>query len=216
VRRHRAAVIVASALTAALVVAVATGFVAVRRQARIAEAERDRARLAARKAEETNAFVVGMLKSADPRVAGRDVTVASVLDAASGRVEEELAGQPDVKAEVLTTLGTTYQGLGLYEPAKERLRAALDASRGAVGPEHIEVALALGRLAGAFEDEGDLRQAERLGREALARCTRSPTCCGPRATTRERRASGVTSSRSAVACFRTRTRWSPAPCRSWA
>ena len=166
--RHRAAVIVASALTAALVVAVATGFVAVRRQARVAEAERDRARLAARKAEQTNAFVVGMLGSADPRNAGRDVTVASVLDAASARVESELAGQPDVKAEVLTTLGTTYQGLGLYAPAKERLGAALEASRAAVGPEHVEVALALDRLAVAFEDEGDLREAERLGRESLA------------------------------------------------
>jgi tetratricopeptide (TPR) repeat protein len=168
VRRHRAAVVVASALTAALVVAVAAGFLAVRRQARIAEAERDRARLEARKAEQTNAFVVGMLGSADPRVAGRDVTVASVLDAASARVEEELAGQPDVKSEVLTTLGTTYQGLGLYEPAKERLQAALDAARTAVGPEHVEVALALDRLAGAHEDEGDLREAEKLGREALA------------------------------------------------
>jgi len=168
VARHRAAVIVASVLTAALVVAVVTGFVAVRRQARVAEAERDRARLAARKAEQTNAFVVGMLGSADPRVTGRDVTVASVLDAASARVESELAGQPDVKAEVLTTLGTTYQGLGLYAPAKERLQAAFDASRAAVGPEHVEVALALDRLAGAHEDEGDLREAEKLGREALA------------------------------------------------
>ena len=168
VRRHRAAVIVASALTAALVVAVATGFVAVRRQARLAEAERDRARLAARKAEQTNAFVVGMLGSADPRVTGRDVTVASVLDAASGKVEDELAGQPDVKAAVLSTLGTTYQGLGLYEPAKERLRAALEASRTAFGPEHVEVARALDRLAGAFEDEGDLQEAERLDRDSLA------------------------------------------------
>jgi tetratricopeptide (TPR) repeat protein len=168
VSRHRAAVIVASALTAALVVAVATGFVAVRRQARVAEAERDRARLAARKAEQTNAFVVGMLGSADPRVTGRDVTVASVLDAASARVESELADQAVVKAEVLATLGTTYQGLGLFEPAKERLRAALDASRAAFGEEHVEVARAIDRLAGAFEDEGDLREAERLDRESLA------------------------------------------------
>jgi serine/threonine protein kinase/Tfp pilus assembly protein PilF len=167
VRRHRAAVVVASALSAALVLAVAVGFVAVRRQARLAEAERDRARLAARKAEQTNAFVVGMLGSADPRVTGRDVTVASVLDAASARVESELAGQPDVKADVLTTLGTTYQGLGLYEPAKERFRAALDASQVAFGKENVEVALALDRLAVAFEDEGNPREAERLGREAL-------------------------------------------------
>ena len=119
VRRHRAAVLVASFLSAALVLAVAVGFVAVRRQARVAEAERDRARLAARKAEQTNAFVVGMLGAADPRVSGRDVTVASVLDAASLRVESELAGQPDVKASVLATLGTTYQGLGLVRTRAE-------------------------------------------------------------------------------------------------
>jgi tetratricopeptide (TPR) repeat protein len=168
VKRHRAAVLVASALTAALVMAVAVSFVAVRRQARLAEAERDRARVAAQKAEQTNAFVVGMLGSADPRVAGRDVTVASVLDAASTRVESELAGQPDVKAAVLTALGTTYQGLGLYAPAKERLRAALDASRATLGAKHAEVARALDRLAGAFEDEGDLQEAERLDRESLA------------------------------------------------
>ncbi|HSD28877.1 MAG TPA: serine/threonine-protein kinase, partial [Vicinamibacteria bacterium] len=168
VTRHRAALAVASVLTAALVVAVTVGFLAVRRQARVAEAERDRARLAARKAEQTNAFVVGMLGSADPRVAGRDVTVASVLDAASERVESELTGQPDVKADVLQTLGTTYQGLGLYGPAKERLRAALDASRAAFGEESLEVARAIDRLAGAFEDEGDLQEAERLDRDSLA------------------------------------------------
>jgi serine/threonine protein kinase len=168
VERHRAALLVAAVLTAALIAAVAGGFVAVRRQARVAEAERDRARAAARRAEQVNAFVVGMLGSADPRVAGRDVTVLSVLDAASARVERELAGQPDVKAQVLTTLGTTYQGLGLYAPARERLRGALAASRAAFGEEHVEVARALDRLAGALEDEGDLQEAERLGRAALA------------------------------------------------
>ncbi len=167
VKRHRAAVLVASALSAALVLAVAVGFVAVRRQARVAEAERDRARLAARKAEQTNAFVIGMLGAADPRVSGRDVTVASVLDAASLRVESELAGQPDVKASVLATLGTTYQGLGLYAPARKRLQAALDASIAAHGREHVEVARALVRLAVAAEEEGDYAEAERLDRQAL-------------------------------------------------
>ncbi len=168
VKRHRAAVLVASALSAALVLAVAIGFVAVRRQARVAEAERDRARLAAERAERTNAFVVSMLGSADPRVTGSDVTVASVLDAASARVEQELGGQPDVKAAVLTTLGTTYQGLGMYAPARKHLEAALDASIAAHGLEHVKVALALDRLAGAFEEEGDYPEAERLCRRALA------------------------------------------------
>ncbi len=38
-----------------------------------------------------------------------------------------------MKASVLATLGTTYQGLGLYAPARERLQAALDASVAAHG-----------------------------------------------------------------------------------
>jgi serine/threonine protein kinase len=180
VARHRAALAVAAVLTAALVVAVATGFVAVRRQARLAEAERDRARLAARKAEQTTAFVVGMLGAADPRVSGRDVTVASVLDAASARAEEELAGEPDVRADVLQTLGTTYQGLGLFEPAKERLRAALDAARAVYGAESVEVALALDRLALLSEDEGNLQEAERLDRDALSLLQRLGEGEGPR------------------------------------
>lgn len=161
VHRHRAEVLVAAVLTAVLAVSVVVGFMAVRRQARVAEAERDRA-------QQIDAFLVGMLGSADPRVLGRDVTVASLLDDASARVDSELGEQPDVKAAVLTTLGTTYQGLGLLAQAKDSLSAAVEAARAAYGPQHIEVARALDRLAGAFEDEGDHREAERLDRQALA------------------------------------------------
>jgi serine/threonine protein kinase/tetratricopeptide (TPR) repeat protein len=168
VHRHRAEVIVAAVLSTVLTVAVAVGFVAVRRQARLAEAERDRAQIAAKRAEQIDAFLVAMLGSADPRVLGRDVTVASVLDAASARVDSELGDQPDVKAAVLATLGTTYQGLGLLAQARERLAAALEAARTAYGPEHIEVARALNLQAGAAEDEGNYPEAERLGRQALA------------------------------------------------
>ncbi len=167
VSRHRAEVVVASVLSLVLVVAVAIGFIAVRRQARVAEAERDRAQLAAQRAEQIDAFLVGMLGSADPRVLGRDVTVASVLDAASARVDTELADQPDIKAAVLATLGTTYQGLGLLSQAKACLLAALEAARVAYGPEDVEVARALNRLAGAVEDEGDYAEAQRLNGQAL-------------------------------------------------
>jgi serine/threonine protein kinase len=168
VARHRAALAVAGVLSAALLAAVAAGFVGVKRQAAVAEAERDRARLAARRAEQTNAFLVGMLRSADPHVAGRDVTVVSVLDAASGRVDAELAGQPDARAEVLATLAATYRGLGLNGPAGERLRAALDAARAAHGEDHLQVALALDGLALLKAEDGDFEEAERLDRKALA------------------------------------------------
>jgi serine/threonine-protein kinase len=168
VRRHRAAVTVAAALTAAIFASVAGGFLAVRHQARVAEAERDRARAAAEKAERINAFVRQMLGSADPRQAGRNVTVASVLDAASARVVPELAGQPDVKAAVLSTLGTTYEGLGLFEPAEKLLKGALESRIAVLGPQHVEVARSLNALAAVAEDRGDLKEAERLDRQALA------------------------------------------------
>jgi tetratricopeptide (TPR) repeat protein len=168
VARHRTEVVLAATLSAILVVAVVTGFVAVRRQARVAEAQRDRAQAAAQRAEQIDAFLVDMLGSADPRVLGRDVTVASVLDAASGRVDRELAGQPDVRAAVHATLGTTYQGLGLISQATDHLAAALDATRHAYGPENLDVARAMTRLAGAIEEKGEYEEAARLNREALA------------------------------------------------
>jgi non-specific serine/threonine protein kinase/serine/threonine-protein kinase len=164
IRRHRVGVGVATTLAVLLVAFSVTTAIQARRIAR----ERDKARLATQKAEQINAFVVGMLGSADPRTSGREVTVASVLDAASARVESELAGQPEVKAAVLTTLGTTYEGLGLYAPARQTLQAALEASIAAYGQQHIEVARALDRLAGAAASEGNLQEAERRGREALA------------------------------------------------
>jgi non-specific serine/threonine protein kinase/serine/threonine-protein kinase len=164
VRRHRLGV--AAAVTLVLLLAAFAAVMA--GQARRIARERDKARLATQKAEQINAFVVEMLGSADPRASGRDVTVASVLDAASSRVEKELAGQPEVKAAVLATLGTTYEGLGLYAPARQALQASLDASIAAHGLEHVEVALALDRLGGVAESEGNLREAERLGRESLA------------------------------------------------
>jgi non-specific serine/threonine protein kinase/serine/threonine-protein kinase len=175
VRRHWAGVAAAAAFVVLLTASAAAMYAQAQRTAR----ERDRAQLAMRRAERINAFVVGMLGSADPRVSGRDVTVASVLDAAFGRVEGELAGQPEVRAGVLATLGTTYEGLGLYAPARQCLRAALDAAIAAHGPEHLEVVRALDRLAAVAESGGDLREAERLGREALAMLGRLGETAGP-------------------------------------
>ena len=126
VRQHRAAVTVAAVLGLALAAAVAGGFLAVRRQARIAEAERDRARAAAAEAEQVNAFLKEMLGSADPRTSGKEVTLASVLDRAAERLEEQLGNQPEIKSSLQLTLGQTYQGLGLLDPAERLVRAALE------------------------------------------------------------------------------------------
>jgi tetratricopeptide (TPR) repeat protein len=167
-RRHRAAVTVAAVLTAALLAALVYGVAGIRRQARMAAEERDKARLEAAKAEQINLFVQTMLASSDPRVQGRTVTVAQALDEAAKRVEVELADQPEVQAAVRTTIGTTYQGLGLLVPAEVQLRAALESRKRVLGPDHRDVGASLYNLAFVVSEKGENDDAGKLYREALA------------------------------------------------
>jgi tetratricopeptide (TPR) repeat protein len=167
-RQHRAAVTVAAVGALALAAAIAVGFIAVNRQARIAKAERDRARLEAAKATQANAFLREMLASADPRTEGRQVTVASLLDRAATRLEQELASQPEVKASLHLTLGQTYEGLGLLDAAERHVRAALAQRRALLGPDHADVARAQEAVALVLHEKGDLAAAETLYRESLA------------------------------------------------
>jgi tetratricopeptide (TPR) repeat protein len=167
VRQHRAVVTVAAVLSLALAVAVAGGFLAVSRQARIAEAERDRARVAADEAERVSAFLRDMLGSADPRAEGREVTVVSVLDRAAERLDE-LDEQPEQRAALRLTLGQTYTGLGLLAPAERLVRAALEERERLFGARSPEAARAREALAGVLLERGDLAAAEALYREALS------------------------------------------------
>ena len=114
ISRHKAG----AAAVVLVLISLIAGIIATTWQARIARQERDRARLEARKAEQINTFVQSMLSSADPEASGKDVTVAEILQEASRRVDSELKGQPEIAAEVKTTLAQTYMGLGLYEAAE--------------------------------------------------------------------------------------------------
>jgi len=165
-RQHRAAVAVAAVASLALATAVAVGFAAVRRQARIAEAERDHARLEAGKAEQANAFLREMLGSADPRAEGRAVTVASLLDRAAERLDG-VDQDPEVRASLRLTLGQTYQGLGLLDESERLLRRALEERRTLHGPGSAEAARATDALGSLLADRGELAAAEKAFREAI-------------------------------------------------
>src|SRR5206468_2607829 len=108
-----------------------------------------RATKEAAKADAVNAFLQDMLSSVDPsQMKGRDVTVRQVLDEAAKKVADgSLQGQPGIEAAVRTTLGKTYQALGLYAEAEPHLREALETRRKLLGPEHPDVARSLNNLA---------------------------------------------------------------------
>lgn len=169
-RRHKAGIAAAVLVVLSLV----GGIVTTARQARIAAGERDRARIEAEKAEHINAFLQQMLSSPDPswytpgEAKGPGTTVVEVLDEASRRIETDLDGEPEVKAELHMTIGNTYRSLRQLDAAQPHLEAALDLRRALFGKEHPKVAESLYYLAAVSHVQGDYETAQRLYREVLA------------------------------------------------
>jgi tetratricopeptide (TPR) repeat protein/tRNA A-37 threonylcarbamoyl transferase component Bud32 len=90
-----------------------------------AATERNRAVLAARRAEQINVFLQRVLSVADPAIAGPNVTVRAAIDQAAGEIESLRAADPVVFADVSAMIGRIYHRLGESELAQRHLGAAL-------------------------------------------------------------------------------------------
>jgi serine/threonine-protein kinase len=155
--RHRLSVGVALGIAALLI---GTLIVTQLQSARIAQ-ERD-------KAEQLSQFLMDLFGAPDPWYGrGASVTVREMLDSGAARISRELAGQPDAQADLLSVIGRSYWGLGLYAQAKHALDSALEATRRAGGNES-KLARDQMYLAGAALDHEDYTVAESLARTALA------------------------------------------------
>ena len=161
--RHKAAV----AAGAGIVTALIAGLVATKRQARIAQRQRD-------KAENINQFLQKMLASADPRVVGKDVKLVEVLGIAAQSIESDFANQPEIAADLETTLGLTYLSLGQFESAEKYLKPALDTRLALFPRRSVEVAMSLNNYGKLLQARGDLNAAEPLYAEALDTLRRLP------------------------------------------
>ena len=125
---------------------------------------RDRAEQEAEKAKQIQRFLQDMLASVDPEVAkGRDTTLLrEILANATGRVERQLGDEPEVLAAALTTIGSTYSALGLYEEAETHLRSALAILQDSLGSDHVQVAANTNCLADVLIKKGEFEEAKRL------------------------------------------------------
>jgi tetratricopeptide (TPR) repeat protein len=70
-------------------------------------------------------------------VKGEEITVRSILDAASQGLGRELAGEPLVEASIRWTLANSYTWLGLYEPAELHAKRALEIRQAQLGAQDI-------------------------------------------------------------------------------
>ncbi|MDQ2856419.1 MAG: tetratricopeptide repeat protein, partial [Acidobacteriota bacterium] len=176
VRRNKAGVAAAGLVALALVGGIVAASWQARRataQARIAAAQRDRARIEAAKAERINAFLQSIFASADPNWYSSgygqrgEVKVVDVLEQAGRRIDTDFKDQPKIRAELHHTIGTTYNALGQYEPAKTHFTAALDTYRGLYGEQHPKVVEALYYLGASTSGTGDSAGALALYRQSL-------------------------------------------------
>jgi serine/threonine-protein kinase len=157
VRRHTVGVAAAASF---VILLAASAVVLVLDKAEIAR-ERDKAR-------EVKDFVLSLFAVSDPNTArGETVTARELLDQGALRLETELAGQPEVQAEMMAVVGEIYRQLGLHDSSRTLLEQALALRRRAFGEEHAQVASSLGSLATLSFAEGEYEEAELLYRRAL-------------------------------------------------
>jgi serine/threonine-protein kinase len=161
-RRHLAATAAVSAVLLALV----GGLIVTIRAERAADRERI-------KAQRISDFVQKMLGGADPtwnspfRGRGRDLRVTEVLDASADRLGAELHNEPEVEAELRSTLGNTYRGLGLLDAADKQLQIALGIQLPALGEKAQATARTLYFLGDTKFFQGRYADSERYFRRSL-------------------------------------------------
>jgi tetratricopeptide (TPR) repeat protein len=136
-----------------------------RAETRRAEAERS-----ASEAREVQGFLEDILQSIQPDVAaGQDTAlVRRMLDDAARRVEGRFASEPLVEAALRTTLGRSYESIGLYEEARAQHERALALLRAHAAAGSPQLGASLGGLASALRQAARSTEAEPLLREALA------------------------------------------------
>jgi serine/threonine protein kinase/Tfp pilus assembly protein PilF len=134
-----------------------------------AKIQAERAQSEAATAREISDFLVSLFEVSDPGESrGREITAREILEQGAARIDEELTGQPVVRARLLFSIGEVNQKLGLYDAAREQLDEALRIRRAELGDKHPEVAESLVQRAWLYRDTGHALESLPLLQEALA------------------------------------------------
>jgi serine/threonine-protein kinase len=140
-------------------------------QAQAARKQRDLARLEQAKAARINAFLQEMVGYSGVGGAApnhrHDATVAEMLDNAAQRVETELNDQPEVKAEMLGTIGGTYLSQAKYAISERYLREAFDLDIQLYGPFARQAAAVMYTLGSLSYLKGESTVADSWFQKAL-------------------------------------------------
>ena len=159
VRRNRRAVLLAC-LVCTLVVGLVVFFtvrLARARNAALAEAARTK---------RVERFMLSLFKGGGDAAPSNELRAAALIDRGVNEAAS-LDSDPETQADLYETLGSMYEVLGNYAKADDLLRAGLDKTKAALGPDDPKVAEGLSELAVLRGDQGRYKEAELLARKAL-------------------------------------------------
>jgi serine/threonine protein kinase len=147
-RRHRLAVIAATAVSAALIAGIASTLWqadVARREAGIARIEKRNAIEQRQRAERVKEYVLAIFREQDPfqRSGSISRTPQQMIAAATDRLDSELAQDTDLHAELLFDLGRIQLNFGDTSGATVLLERALAERSQRFGPDSLEVAQVL-------------------------------------------------------------------------
>jgi serine/threonine protein kinase len=132
-------------------------------QAERIAAERDRANRETKTARRVSEFLTGLFKVSDPDEArGNAITAREILDKGTETIGKELAGEPEVLARLMLTMGTVYGNLGLYKTALPIVEKSVETERRILGEDNLETLAAMHTLATLYTNLARYPEAEKL------------------------------------------------------
>jgi tetratricopeptide (TPR) repeat protein len=126
-----------------------------------------KATVGALKAEQITEFMLGLFQASEQGQAFADtLTARELLNRGVARARE-MAGQPEVRAQMLDAVAQIHMQLGEFESARAVFEEALESRREVLPDEHADIATSLANVAAATQRLGDHQTALPLQYQAL-------------------------------------------------
>jgi len=165
-RHHPLAATLATSLAVVLVIWATSLFF----YAKELEVQRDEATRQATRANQVKNVLIDIFRRSDPlqadTIGGKSVSVWDSLDAATAQARNQLAGQPEIQAELFATLSVLYSHAGEKDKAKDLLFEAVGIYESLGDGFEIELAVNQAEFAG-FVGMDDYTDARSIMIEAL-------------------------------------------------
>ena len=120
------------------------------------------------RAKQVSAFLVDVFSQADPfKAQGHESTAKELLDRGADKIRGNVTLQPEVRAQLLESIGLAYRRQGLSDRAIPLFEQAVAIRRAERPIDNHRVAAALANLSRAMTDGGQLVSAEAYLQQAL-------------------------------------------------